>query len=128
MSSLVITGIADVRALLQASPAKLDRNVQKAVAVTARKIQLDARRTVGRGPYTPAYASSITYDVTPSAEGAEAEIGPDKGLPQGALGNLIEFGSRNNAPMPHLAPALERNAADLEEGVTKAVLQALGLG
>ena len=25
-----------------------------------------------------------------------AQIGPDKGLPQGALGNLIEYGSVNN--------------------------------
>ena len=33
-----------------------------------------------------------------SPAGLEAEIGPDKSRPQGALGNLLEFGSENNPP------------------------------
>ncbi|GAA2484605.1 hypothetical protein GCM10010406_21090 [Streptomyces thermolineatus] len=44
------------------------------------------------------YPASVSYDVTPLPGGATAEIGPDKGRPQGALGNLLEFGSVHNPP------------------------------
>lgn len=49
-------------------------------------------------PHGPHYPSSITFDVERTAEGVEAEVGPDKELQQGALGNLLEFGSVNNPP------------------------------
>lgn len=50
------------------------------------------------GAHARAYPYSITYDVNPMPGGASAEIGPDKGKKQGALGNLLEYGSVNNAP------------------------------
>jgi hypothetical protein len=43
---------------------------------------------------------------------------------QGSLGNIIEFGTSKNAPIPHLGPALDANAADLLAGVDIAVRQA----
>lgn len=45
-----------------------------------------------------AYPYSVSYDVRPIPGGASAEIGPDKSKTQGALGNLLEFGSVNNPP------------------------------
>lgn len=50
------------------------------------------------GRHARLYPQSISYDITPIPGGARAEIGPDKGKPQGPLGNLLEFGSVNNAP------------------------------
>jgi hypothetical protein len=50
------------------------------------------------GRHARAYPYSISYDVTPIPGGAQAEIGPDKGKRQGALGNLLEYGSVNNRP------------------------------
>jgi hypothetical protein len=44
------------------------------------------------------YPASISYDVTEGPGVVEAEIGPDKGRPQGPLGNLLEFGSAHNPP------------------------------
>lgn len=44
------------------------------------------------------YPSSISYDDSRTVLGHEAEIGPDKDRKQGALGNLMEFGSNNNVP------------------------------
>lgn len=49
-------------------------------------------------PHAPRYPHSIGYDLDVSSSSAEAVIGPDKDLAQGALGNLIEFGSVNNPP------------------------------
>lgn len=49
--------------------------------------------------HAPAYPSSIGFDL--AAYGPDiwmAIIGPDKGGPQGALGNLLEYGSVHNPP------------------------------
>lgn len=47
----------------------------------------------------PAFPASISYDTKFTPMGAEAEIGPDKNKRQGALGNLLYFGSSNNGPV-----------------------------
>lgn len=57
----------------------------------------NARSSSGR--HAPAYPRSIGFDLL--AFGPDqllAIIGPDKGLPQGALGNLLEYGSVKNPP------------------------------
>lgn len=125
--SVIITGLREVAAALSGSPAVLDVKVKQAVTVTARKVQLSARRRITGYAHLPAYPYSITYDVTESAAGVSADIGPDKELSQGPLGNIIEYGTRKNAPIPHLGPALDENADDLERGVEIAVAQSLGL-
>lgn len=48
--------------------------------------------------YARRFASSISYDRRYGVGRMSYEIGPDKSRPQGALGNLLYFGSRNNAP------------------------------
>ncbi|MGA5635078.1 hypothetical protein [Streptomyces lydicamycinicus] len=50
------------------------------------------------GRHAPHYPRAISYDVHPIPGGAFAEIGPDKSRVQGALGNLLEFGSVHNPP------------------------------
>ncbi len=79
--------------------------VRKVVQKGALNIKTGARRRIGRPAHAPAYPNSITYDSRESATGAVAEIGPDKGRRQGPLGNLLEYGSINNAPIPHIRPA-----------------------
>lgn len=56
----------------------------------------------------PRLASAVTYDTHLTPTGAWGEVGPDVDLDkrQGYLGNLIEYGSVNNAPHPGLAPSL----------------------
>ena len=49
--------------------------------------------------HAPAFPASITYDTKITPFGAEAEIGPDKSKRQGALGNILYFGTSNNAPV-----------------------------
>lgn len=57
-----------------------------------------ANATATAGRHARLYPSSISYDMLPHPTGAAAEIGPDKSRPQGALGNLLEFGSSKNPP------------------------------
>lgn len=78
-------------------------------------IKADARRIIAdaRDSRTtiPAYPYAIGFSmVSPT----EADIGPSKRRGrQGALGNLLEYGGMYNAPIPHLQPALEREAPNV---------------
>ena len=120
--------------------------VAKAVEVTARNVRDTGRQNASGMAHAPAFPHSITYDlgaghgqtlgqavgsVLGGAIGAatsttfRAEIGPDKGRAQGALGNLIEFGSVNNPPQGIMHGALQANEADFERGIDKAIGDAL---
>jgi hypothetical protein len=70
----------------------------------------------------PALPAAVTYDTRLTPTGAVGEIGPENEKRQGDLGNLIEYGSVNNAPRPGLAPSLTE-----EEPRTAKALEDLGL-
>lgn len=97
------------------------RAVTQAARTGGANVKKDAAATI-RGyrhspTHLPSYPSSISYDVTATGSAIVAEIGPDKEKRQGPLGNLLEYGSANNAPMPHLQPALEREDPEFETRV-----------
>lgn len=97
---------------------------RKAVEVTARKVRDDWRDNAKGMTHAPAFPYSITYDIKGGnairGSAIDAEIGPDKGRPQGALGNLIEYGSVNNPPQGLGHGALQRNQEDFEVGLGRA--------
>lgn len=97
------------------------QNVRQAVEVTARNVKDEARSLAGGLAHAPYYPQSITYDIHVGLQQTSADIGPDKGGPQGALGNILEYGTSKNAPIPHLGPALKANEADFIEGLSRAV-------
>lgn len=72
----------------------------------ANNIKRFARARTSGMAHAPAYPYSITYDHRATTRVLTWEIGPDKNRRQGALGNLIEFGSINNPANPHVGPAL----------------------
>lgn len=87
------------------------RATTKAVAIThkgAINIRDLARELSSGLSHAPLYPRSITYDMDLGGGTVAADIGPDKDLPQGALGNLLEYGSVNNPPHTHLGPSLDR--------------------
>lgn len=71
--------------------------------------------------YLPHYPKSITYEVKASGTVVSSEIGPESTRKQGGLGRIIENGSINNDPIPHLSPAL-----DAEEHVFYGYMEDLG--
>lgn len=121
--------VAGFAAVVRASGMAALHLADKAVEVGAVKIKKDARRIIGNPPHLPAYAASITYDIATHpglrAASVEAEIGPDKERAQGALGNILEYGTSHNAPIPHLQPALDAEAPHFERVLADAVVASI---
>lgn len=99
--------------------------VTAVVAKGALNIKTDWRQRWSGLSHAPALASAITYDMTVGVGTIGAEIGPDKAKRQGALGNLIEFGSRNNAPRPGGGPALNTEQPKFEAALAAVLVKSL---
>lgn len=91
--------------------------VRQALQVNAHKVRDDARRFASGLSHAPLYPQSITYDTRVGVGWVEAVIGPDKNRPQGALGNILEYGTVKNPPHTHLGPALDLHSPDLVYGL-----------
>lgn len=119
--------LADLAADLgRVGPAAV-KNIMKAGDFAATELRDIVREKAPGGAMTPAYPASITWDRDPLAGFGVAawEVGPDKDRPQGALGNLLEYGSRNNAPIPHLGPAAVKYGPKWADDVEKFARQSL---
>lgn len=119
--------LSRLRADLEDVPEGAHRNIRRAVEFTARGIKDTAREIASGISYAPHYPRAITYDIDDQGVGAgvSAEIGPDKDRTQGALGNILEYGTVNNAPLAHLGPALDIWTPDLTTGLERAAADAL---
>ncbi|MFI2664882.1 hypothetical protein [Micromonospora carbonacea] len=91
--------------------------VRKVVQKGALNIKTDWRRRWTGHPHAPRLPYAVTYDTRETPTGSSAEIGPDKEKTQGALGNLFEFGSVNNAPIPGGIPAAEAEKPRFEKAL-----------
>lgn len=119
---------------------------RRAAVETATLVRDTARSNASGMAYAPAFPYSITYDFAGDTHGGGVlgafvgadfgkydivmEIGPDKDRRQGALGNLIEYGSVNNPPMGIMHGALQAHEADWERAVdaaTNEAMKAIGL-
>jgi hypothetical protein len=111
--------------------------MRSAVEVTSRHIKDDWRSGTGGIKGASAFPYSISYDIYTAAAGASviagksvivSEIGPDKGKPQGPLGNLIEFEGDKSGGLSSREgfgeASLERNADDFEKGLSIATRDA----
>lgn len=119
--------IAEVADILGRAPGVAAVEVRGIVARGALNIKNDARRRISGLRHAPAYPASITYDSHETPTGAWAEIGPDKSKRQGALGNLLEFGSVKNPPHPHMLPAGEAERPRFEQTLEGIAVKAVGL-
>lgn len=77
------------------------RDARKVLMRGAMNVKRDwrANARASSGRHAPMYPNSVGFDI--SSYGPDivaATIGPDKGAPQGALGNLLEYGSVKNPP------------------------------
>ena len=127
------------------APAVAGRFIRQAVEVTARHVKDDWRDAAQGLAHAPAFPYSVGYDIgagnglsvgqsasaviaggvtSAGSSTVTAELGPDKDRRQGALGNLIEYGSMNNPPQGLGHGALERNQADFERGLERALSDA----
>lgn len=97
------------------APAEARRVVAKGLL----NIKEDWRRRWSGHPHARALPLAITYDTVFVGQRVAGEVGPDKDKTQGALGNLFEYGSVNNAPIPGGAPALKTEQPKFERAMEK---------
>jgi len=95
------SGLQELSGLLAGAGRAVEAQARAVVSRGALNIKNDwragARASSGR--HARLYPSSIGYDLEPlPGGGTGAVIGPDKDRPQGALGNLLEYGSVHNPP------------------------------
>lgn len=126
-STLVESGdVTDLVQILGRAPAVAVAQARAIVKRGANNIKTDAQRRVGTMRHAPAYPRAISYETHETVNYAWAEIGPDKNKRQGALGNVIEFGSPHSAPHPHMAPAGDAERPKFERELELAAAKALG--
>lgn len=107
------------------APARIGPALEGVISKGALNIKTAARAAAPNPHHANLYRNSITYTLTTEGAVTSAEVGPDKDLPQGALGNLLEFGSAKGFVQPHLVPAWEVEAPKTEEHIGNAAVQVL---
>ncbi len=104
------------------SPAQVALGVAAVVLKGAVNIKTQMAAEAASSGTTRHFAGAISYDATDEGLGAVGYvIGPDKDRPQGPLGNILYFGTRDRAPVLDLMGPLEA-----EEPRFIAALQAVG--
>lgn len=97
---------------------------RKVVAKGALNVKKDLQQRAANLRHAPAFPRSITYDMRATATTVWAEIGPDKSRPQGALGNLIYYGSVHNSPRPDLDMAVAAEQPRFEKAMEDLAIRA----
>lgn len=99
-------------------PAEVMPKFRKVLERGAVNVKNGMRADATGHPTFKHFPNSISYDL--KGDGLKAEIGPDKGRVQGALGNLLYFGTSTsggvldiNGPLNREGPRLEDFAADV---------------
>lgn len=112
-----VTGLDEWIADLERAQSQALPEAEAIVAKGAVNVKKSAARRVAGLAHAPAYPHAIGFDLFHLPGSAQARIGPDKGARQGALGNILEYGTSKNAPVPHLAPALDEEAPRLVQAL-----------
>lgn len=120
MSDFEITGLDELVRDLSDAPGRAQRKVDGIVRKGAVNVMEDWRQRASGLAHAPLYPRSVTFDAKWEGATYVAEIGPDKDLPQGALGNLIEYGSAKNPPHGDGSAALDAEAPRFEKAMDEA--------
>jgi hypothetical protein len=106
---------------LEGVPEETRPKFRKVIERGAVNIKNEMRAEASGHPTFKHFPRSISYDLTGEFE---AEIGPDKGRIQGALGNLLYFGRSNtagvldiNGPLRREEPRTVDAIADVAEDI-----------
>jgi len=99
----------------------------KVVFVGAINIKKDGQRRIKGHPRLKRLPYALDFDTYRSLKGPAAEIGFNHAKPQGPLGNVAEYGTVNNAPMPSVGPAADAEQPRFERAMEDLAVKALGL-
>jgi len=107
-------------------PNELRDEVIKVGEKGALNIKRDWTQAWSGRSYIGPLSRAVSYDRRFKGSAVEWEIGPDKGRAQGPLGNIIEFGTVKNAPIPGGLPALDKEAPRTERHLSEVLGKVLG--
>lgn len=88
---------------------------KRVLAKGAVNIKDGMRADAGGHPKSRYFPTSISYDILDG--GMAAEIGPDKSRVQGALGNILYFGTSKNAPVLDINGPLNKETPRFEDAL-----------
>jgi hypothetical protein len=108
-------GLDEFRAVLAAAERDVPAETEKVMHRAGNNIKRGAVRRVSGIRRAPHYPRAIGYDLERVGDRVSLEVGPDKDKMQGPLGNIFEYGTVKNAPIPHLGPALDEELPNAEK-------------
>lgn len=111
---------------LERADAELLDQTEKVVGRGMFNIKRDWKARWTGYAHIPHLPNAINYDVDTKGDTVSGEVGPDKTKRQGPLGNLIEFGSENNAPIPGGLPALAAEEPKFQQALADMLEKLLG--
>lgn len=103
------------------------KDIEPVVFRGAMNIKKDAARRISGHPRLRGLPASIDFDMYRSLRGPAAEIGPNHSKRQGPLGNIAEYGTPKNPPMPFMRPAADTEQPKFERAIEDVVVKAMGL-
>lgn len=106
-----VDGAAELGEDLERVPEEALPKFRGVVSKGALNIKRDMSRAARSSGSYKHFHRSINYDLVGDLE---AEIGPDKSQIQGALGNILYYGTSKNAPVLNLTAALTRETPRFE--------------
>lgn len=126
MDGVQVTGLHELIAGLGKGAARALPETRKVVERGALNIKRGTAQRWSGHPHIKRLPFAVTYDVSSEIGGARAEIGPDKNRPQGALANLIEFGTPDGSPpIPALLPELDAETPRFQKALEDLGVQLL---
>lgn len=122
--------LSEVRALAtdlgrttKAVEKEADRVLERGALGVKEAMAVDAQRLTG---YARHFHGSISYDRRYGVGRMSYEIGPDKQRRQGALGNLLYFGSEHNGPVLDIEAGLVAEEPKLMSEMGKMLERVMG--
>jgi hypothetical protein len=122
MTEFDVTGLREFELALGKTADDVFATFRPVVQRGAQNIKTDLQLDAEGHPHAPHFPAAISYDTTVTRDGIRAEIGPDKDKRQGALGNILYFGTAKNPAVLDINGPLDGE----EPRFTKAIDDALG--
>lgn len=98
----------------------------KVTGMACNNMKKDAQRRVTGFPHLPHLARSFNYDVRTLGSTVVGEVGSDSQRLQGKLDVFIEYGTPTSAPIPHWAPAADKEVPVWIRFLEQAATEVLG--
>ena len=88
-------------------PGRMVKDQIATVEKSSQRVEAGWRQQWSGLSHAPHVGKAVTHEVKVKPGEVTGIIGPDKDKKQGALGNILEYGTSKNAPIPGGGPALK---------------------